>query len=87
MTKKVTVFTSDYYFARWQEVELQIAEEAPKLSGVARVENGEDQLDLEDRIAKLRRDAKYWKDLYDKAYDQENGISQNTRLRTFVWGS
>lgn len=87
MPKQNTVKSSAYYLQKWEEVEDLIAEEYAKFAGVARAENGEDQLDLDDRIGELRKLSDYYKCKYQEAYDSENGVPKNTRLRTYIWGN
>ena len=65
-------YSSAWYLAKIKEVEDQIANEH-NLVGVDSHENGNDQLDLRNRIQELINLKKYYEGEYEKALAKEGG--------------
>ena len=72
-------YGSAYYLSKIKEVEDKIAEET-NLAGVSRVENGEDQLDLEKRLESLQSLLAYYESKYDEALISEGVESSSTNF-------
>jgi len=77
------VKTASQWYALWKAVEEQIEEEYVKLIGVKKSENGDNVLELEDRIEKLENLADRYQRKYKKCYKIENGTGRTNRIKTF----